>query len=42
MAWSLVHCQLGKAGRMKKLADMTGSFLRGHKTEEIDKKDGNT
>lgn len=42
MAWSLVHYKMGKAGRMKKLADVKGSFLRGNKTEEIDSEDGNS
>ncbi len=41
MAWSLVHYKLGKAGRMKKLTDVKESFLRGHKTEEIEREDGN-
>lgn len=40
MAWSLVHYKLGKAGRMKKLADMKDAFLKGHKTEEIESRDG--
>ncbi|SMO85880.1 sodium/proton antiporter, CPA1 family [Saccharicrinis carchari] len=36
MAWSLVHYKLGKGGRMKKLAEVRSSFLKGHKTEETD------
>jgi len=40
MAWSLVHYKLGKAGRMKKLVDMKDAFLKGHKTEEIESRDG--
>lgn len=42
MAWSLVHYKLGKAGRMKKLAEVKDTFLKGHKTEELDNQNGNS